>query len=129
MKLHKAVDCMVGGPALPDSPTITVYFGGGEGESPDIGVVRVVVPPGAGMPPHRHLGSDVVLVPVAGHVRITRGVESIDVHVGDAALIGRQETVSLSNPGEAEAELIVAAGPASFVAGIRAWPTREPVAV
>lgn len=125
MQLRKASDSPVGQAPLPDSPTITVYFGGGEGESADVGVVRVVVPPGAGMPPHRHNGSDIVLVPVAGQVRLSQASESIDVHVGDAAFIGKDEVVSLTNPGEQEAELIVAAGPATFVSTVRSWAARE----
>lgn len=125
MLLRKSEDLRASAPPPPDSPTITVYFGGGEGESEDVGVVRVTVPPGAGMPPHRHNGSDIVLVPVAGMVRLTRDEESIDVHVGDAALVGREEAVALTNPGAQEAEVIVAAGPATFVSTLRSWVDRR----
>lgn len=106
---------------MPNSPTVTVVFGGEDG-SPDVGLVRVHVPPGARMPPHKHNGSDVILTPVAGSVRINNGVQSFDVQVGDSALIGRDEEVALSNPGSEPADLIVAAGPANFVTAVRAWP-------
>lgn len=109
-------------PQAPNSPTVTVFFGG-EGEGADVGLVRVEVPAGAGMPPHKHNGSDVILTPVTGYVRIEKGSEAIEVHVGDSALVGKDEKVSLTNPGTETAEVIVAAGPANFVAGILSWPT------
>ncbi|NYI66443.1 cupin domain-containing protein [Spelaeicoccus albus] len=112
---------MIRQPPAPDSPTVTVYFGD-ETESPDVGMVRVDVPAGAGMPTHKHSGSDVILTPISGFVRVVKGEESVDVHVGDAVYITRDEAVSLANPGTQPARLIVAAGPANFVAGIRAWP-------
>lgn len=120
MKLCTKAEGLVRRPPQPNSPTVTVYFAGQE--SRDLGLVRVAIPPGAGMPPHRHGGSDVILAPTTGSVRITHGDEEIEVHVGDAALITREETVSLTNSGDQEAELIVAAGPANFVAGILSWP-------
>lgn len=102
-------------------PVVTVLFGGDPG-GPDVGVVRVDVPPGGGMPEHTHGGSDVVLVPVEGTVVISQGSESITVETGSAALVRKDEAVSLANPGEETAQVIVAAGPADFVAGIRDWP-------
>lgn len=112
-------------PPLPNSPTVTVMIGGEDG-GPDVGLVRVHVPVGADMPPHRHYGSDVIVTPTAGMVRIVKGEESIDVRTGDSALVLKDEEVSLSNPGSEAAEIIVVAGPASFVAGIREWPEPEP---
>ncbi len=124
MHLRKQAEGLVRRPPVPNSPTLTVFFGGDDDGS-DIGLVRVEVPAGAGMPPHRHNGSDVVLAPVAGWVRIAQGEESIDVHAGDCAWIGKDEEVSLTNPGEQTAHVLVAAGPAHFVASIRQWPTPE----
>jgi mannose-6-phosphate isomerase-like protein (cupin superfamily) len=74
------------------------------------------------MPAHKHHGSDVILTPIAGFVRIGKDGETIDVHVGDAALVGKDEAVSLTNPGSEPARLLVATGPSSFVAAIRPWP-------
>lgn len=121
MQLRTAADGLVRQAPAPNSPTVTVFFGG-DGDGRDVGLVKVTVPPGAGMPPHKHGGSDVILTPTTGRVRITKGEESIEVGVGDAALIGKDEAVALTNPGHDEAQVIVAAGPADFVAGIRAWP-------
>lgn len=109
---------------LPDAPTVEVLFGGEDG-GPDVAVVRVEVPAGASMPPHAHNGSDVILVPTAGAVEITKGDETIRVGVGDTALIGRTEVVSLRNAGEETAEVVVAAGPPDFVSVLRSWPTAE----
>lgn len=121
MKLRRESDGLIRKPPAPDSPTVTVYFGGDD-DSRDVGVVRVDVPAGAGMPPHKHHGSDVVLSPITGFVRIAKGDEAIDVHVGDAALVTKDEAVSLTNPGTEPARLLVAAGPADFVGNVRAWP-------
>lgn len=106
---------------FPHSPSVTVLFGNDE-DSADIGMVRVVVPPGVGMPAHRHNGSDVILTPVAGAVRVTKDDAPIDVEVGDTLLILKDESVALINPHAEPAELIVAAGPAAFVSKVRSWP-------
>ena len=121
MRLIKAGDGLFRQPPAPNSPTVTVVAGG-EPDGPDVGLVRVDVPAGGGMAPHKHNGSDVILAPVAGVVRIRKGEESVDVGVGDSILIGKEETVSLANPGDITAHLIVAAGPTDFIAAIRAWP-------
>lgn len=126
MKLVKQGDGLVRRPPVPNAPTVTVIVGGEEG-GPDVGLVRVHVPAGAGagMPAHRHNGSDVILTPTAGTVRISTGADFIDVNVGDSALFRKHEEVSLTNPGDQDAEIIVAAGPAHFIAGIRSWPTPD----
>lgn len=115
MKLVTARETARRSPGSDNSPTISVYFGA-EGDSPDVGVLRIKIPAhGGGMPPHRHNGSDVVIVPLVGSVVISKDEESIEVKVGDAIQILRDEAVSLSNPGSEVAEVLVAAGPADFV--------------
>jgi len=111
-------------PPAPNAPTVEVLVGGEE-DSPDVGVVRVSVPAGAAMPEHDHGGSDVVLVPVVGSVEISDAHGTIIVAVGDAALVRKDERVSLRNPTDSAAEIIVAAAPPAFVASIRAWPTAD----
>lgn len=106
---------------IPNGPTVTVICGGEDG-GPDVGLARVHVPAGGGMGAHRHNGSDVVLTPIVGAVLITKGEDSIEVRVGDSALVRKDEEVSLTNPASEPAEIIVAAGPADFIASIRAWP-------
>lgn len=121
MELRKHGDALVRKPPVDGAPTITILFGGDPG-GPAVGVVQVEVPPGGRMPEHRHGGSDVVLVPVAGTVTISKGTESITVNTGDAALVSKDEAVSLANGGAEPARIVVAAGPADFVAQIRQWP-------
>lgn len=122
MKLTKHEDGLVRKPPRPNSPTVTVIYGGEEG-GPDVGLVRIVVPGGGGgMPPHRHNGSDIILTPLKGMVHIQKDDEKIEVGVGDLALVTKDELVSLTNSGDEPAELLVAAGPADFVASIREWP-------
>ncbi|WP_394216829.1 cupin domain-containing protein [Brachybacterium vulturis] len=104
-----------------NTPTVTV-IAGGEENGPDVGVARVRVPVGASMPAHRHNGSDVIITAVAGQVSISDGSASIDVPAGSSAVIGKDEKVSLRNSSDESAELIVSAGPADFLAGIRQWP-------
>lgn len=128
MELRNETDGMVRKPPVPNGPTVTVVFGGEEG-GPDVGLVKVLVPAGAGMPAHRHNGSDVILTPVAGFVQITGGEQSIEVHVGDSALVRKDEKVSLTNPGHEDAHVVVVAGPANFVAGVRQWPAPDAASI
>lgn len=104
----------------PHSPLVTVLFGGED--SVDVGMVRIEVPAGAKMPAHRHNGSDVILTPLSGAVLITKDETTVDLGAGDALLILKDETVALSNPHQEPAELIVAAGPATFISTVRSWP-------
>lgn len=125
MELRKEADAFIRGPGKPDSPVINVYFGGEE-DSTDVGVLRVRIPVGTiGMTEHAHGGSDVVISPIAGYVRIAKGDESYDVHVGDSILIYKDEKVSLGNPGTEDAVVLVSAGPANFAAQVRSGPAPE----
>lgn len=92
---------------FPDRPSVTVLFG--EEDGVDIGMVRVDVPAGSGMPEHRHNGSDVILTPISGAVRVIKDDVVIDVRTGDALLILKDETVELINPHREPAELTVIA--------------------
>lgn len=121
MELCRGVDGLVRKPPIANGPTVTVLFGGDEG-GPDVGLVRVHVPAGAGMPAHSHNGSDVILATITGQIRVSKMEESFDLQSGDSVLVRKDEEVSLINPGAAAAEVIVAVGPANFIAGIRNWP-------
>jgi quercetin dioxygenase-like cupin family protein len=110
---------------LPDSPRVTVVFGGVDDEPADVGMVIVQVPPGAGMPAHRHHGSDVILTPTRGSVLVSKDGQEVTVTPGDALLITKDEPVALTNPGNETAELIVAAGPPAFVTTVSRWPRAE----
>lgn len=121
MELRTAENALHRRPPGEHTPTVTILFGG-ETDGPDVGLVRVSVPAGGGMPAHRHGGSDVIITPVIGRVTISDGATSVDVEAGSSALVLKDEEVSLTNPGDELAELIVSAGPADFVTGIRQWP-------
>lgn len=105
----------------PNGPTVSVYFGRPE-DPQDVGLVKLSVQPGFGMAEHKHNGSDIILVPLTGHVVIRKGEESMELHPGDAGFVGKDEAVSLSNPGDQAAEVLVAAGPASFIANVLKFP-------
>lgn len=105
----------------PNGPTVEVLFGG-DGDTTDIGVIRITVPVGAAMPAHTHGGSDIVLMPQAGSVELTTDDASFDVQTGDAIFVDKNEAVALRNSGTTVAQLIVAAGPANFIAGVLQWP-------
>jgi len=121
MELCRGSQGLVRKPPAPDGPTVTVVFGGEEG-GPDVGLVRVHVPVGGGMPAHSHGGSDVILTTVTGQVRLTADGVSVDVDPGDSILVRKDETVSLTNPGDVPAQVVVAAGPTNFLADIRRLP-------
>lgn len=121
MELRSADNNLRRQPPGENVPTVTVVFGGGE-EGPDVGLVRVRVPAGGGMPQHRHGGSDVIVTPVMGAVTISDGESAVYVEVSASALVRKDEEVSLTNSGDEPAEVLVSAGPADFVAAIRQWP-------
>ena len=121
MELRRGTEGLVRKPPVPDGPTVTVVFGGEEG-GPEVGLVRVHIPVGGGMPAHSHGGSDVILTTVTGQVRLGADGESLDVHPGDSVLVRRDEKVSLTNPGDVPARVVVAAGPTNFLSDIRRLP-------
>jgi quercetin dioxygenase-like cupin family protein len=121
MELMTSQDASVHSTHEPGTPSVAVFFGG-KNDSTDVGLVRVNLPAGTGMKSHRHTGSDVILTAVVGAVRVTKNDEVVDLVPGDALLIFKYESVSLSNPHDEPAELLVAAGPARFVSTIREWP-------
>lgn len=120
MELRSKGQGLIRRPPVPNGPTVEILFGG---DGPDVGLLRIEVPPGAGMPEHDHGGSDIVLHTLEGSVVISKGDESIQVDVGDSAFIEKTEKVALRNPDEQRtAVVLVAAGPPVFVSAIRNWP-------
>lgn len=121
MELRQLNDASVDAPAARNVPTVRIIFGG-EPDGPEIAMITVDVPAGTAMPQHRHSGSDIIVMPIIGTVNIAQGNEVLVVHTGDAVLVRQQEAVSVTNPGTEFARLVIAAGPADFVAGISGWP-------
>ena len=99
------------------TPTISVVFGNKE-ESSDIGVVRVSIPAGSEMPPHKHGGSDIILSPLDGDLEIYDESESHVLSPGDSILVTKEERVGVRNHSDATVNAIVAAGPANFTVGL-----------
>lgn len=128
MELLKVEDAEVRQPPAPNSPTITVYFGGEEG-GPDVGLLKVSVPVGARMGEHVHAGSDVILTGLTGRAQIVKGEQVAEIGPGDAVLVRKEEGVGLVNPGDEVAEVLVAVGPANFVAAVRGMPAAAAVGV
>ncbi|MEM9135429.1 MAG: cupin domain-containing protein [Actinomycetota bacterium] len=123
MKLRQRGDGARRRPPIAGGPTVEILFGD---EGAEVGLARVTVPPGGGMPEHDHGGSDVVLAPQIGSVEVTASDGTVTtVSAGDVALIERDERVALTNPGSADAELLVAAGPPDFLATILRWPAAD----
>ena len=90
---------------IPDYSSVAVLIG--EEDGADLGMVRIDVPAGSHMQEHRHNGSDVILAPISGAVRIIKEGATTDVRTGDAVLILKDESVELVNPHDDAAELIV----------------------
>jgi quercetin dioxygenase-like cupin family protein len=65
--------------------TITSFAAPARG-SDDVALFRTDVPPGGGLPPHRHDHFDVFMV-VAGAVTFHLGDETTDLAVGDSAVV------------------------------------------
>lgn len=92
----------------------------------NLGVARVVVPPGGGMPEHEHGESEAVVVPQSGRIVVggREGRETLEP--GAVALIGVGERVSLKNPSSSEpAELLAFFSPPGFVGALESWPAAE----
>ncbi len=123
MHLVRGQDAPVHATRGSDGPTISVLFGANR-DSDQVGMVRVTMPPSSHMPPHRHGGSDTILAPVKGSVRVTKAGEPVDLDPGDALLILKYESVTLENPHQQPAEVLVAAGPAGFISAVRRAPSR-----
>ena len=78
-------------------------------------------------PPERGCPSTIIEVPTwwlcrrRAPWRSVRARTPFRWRAGDAALVRREERVSLRNPNQTDAEVIVAAAPPAFLASIRAW--------
>lgn len=120
MELRKLNDTPHGRPLAADVPTVQILFGG-EPDGLSLAMITVDLPAGTAMPEHRHSGSDIIVMPIVGTVNIAHGNEVLVVDTGDAVLVTEQEAVSVSNPSDHLARLVIAAGPADFVVGISGW--------
>lgn len=95
------------------------------GVSDRVAVIRLEIPPGAGLPEHDHGTSQVVLLPVSGAVELTHDGDTHELRAGSTALIDIGERVRLANPGDEPASVLVVASPPDFAAHVVSWPTAD----
>lgn len=111
---------------VPNGPVAEILIGADADQR--LGAVHVVVPPGGGMPPHDHGASETLLIPLSGHVRLAdaeQGGDVTDLEPGALATIPVGQRVTLQNPTEEEARLLVILAPADFAARLRDWPPAD----
>jgi quercetin dioxygenase-like cupin family protein len=91
--------------------------------SDQVAVLHVELPAGATMPEHDHGASQIVLIPLAGSVELHHNGQSRTLTAGTAAAhIAIGERVSLANPGDQPASLMVVASPPEFAGRLASWP-------
>ncbi len=85
-------------------------------------VVHMEFPAGAGLPEHDHGASHIVLVSLTGTVELRQGERVGTLAQGAAAHIPAGERISLRNPGDQPATVMMVATPPDFVAHLASWP-------
>lgn len=106
---------------VPNGPTAAVLAAAET--SDQVAVVHLELPPGGAMPEHDHGPSGIVLIPMAGVVELHHNGQVRTLQAGTvAAHIAVGERVSLSNPGDAPASLMVVASPPQFADRLAGWP-------
>lgn len=112
---------------FPAGPAVRVVVGADARES--VGVLEVTLPAGGAMPEHDHGDSAVLLVPLAGRLRLVdvgREDAAVELRPGSLATIPVGRRVRLENAGETEARTLAVLTPADFAEQLEAWPTPEP---
>ena len=108
--------------AMPGAPIAEVVIGSEHGG--ELGVVSVTVPAGAMMPDHAHGGSETLLIPQEGHLRLVDSESGVvtELEPGVLATIPIGHKVSLENPGADDASMLVILAPPDFAAAVATWP-------
>ena len=86
--------------------TVRHYFVKGEFKSSVRLCARLILPPGAGIGPHRHDEEDEVYIVASGSGVLDDGITQTPVNAGDAVLTGRGESHSIRNDGKDDLEVI-----------------------
>lgn len=111
---------------MPGGPAIEIVVGADRGEA--VGVLEVTVPVGGAMPEHGHGTSAVLLVPLAGRLRLVEAGDEgkvVELEPGVLATIPVGQHVRLENAGDEEARTLAVLTPPDFVRGIQNWPPAE----
>ncbi len=108
---------------VPGGPSAEVLIG--TGDDWPMGVARVVIPPGGGMPEHDHSSSAALLVPLDAPVTLVdaEGTDRFDVAVGSVATIPIGQRVEVLNEGSVEASVMVVFDPPDFTRQLDSWPS------
>lgn len=98
-----------------------------------LAAVRVTVAAGARMPEHDHGSSDALLVPLTGRLTLRDRDGEVQLAPGAITFIAAGERVSVENPSEEPASMVVCFAPPTFVARLvgasRDGATIEPLDV
>lgn len=107
---------------MPNGPTVALLTTTAE-TSDQVAVLHVELPAGATMPEHDHGASQIALIPLAGSVELHHKGQAWTLTAGAAAAhISTGERVSLANPGDQSASLMVVASPPEFAGRLASWP-------
>lgn len=112
---------------MPGGPAIEIVVGADRGLP--VGVLSVALPPGGAMPEHDHGDSTVVLVPLAGRLRLVEagdGGSVTELEPGALATIPVGQRVRLENAGDGRAQTLAILTPADFVRRLESWPAEAP---
>lgn len=106
-----------------NGPTVEIVIGADAGCS--TGLVVVSVPAGGVMPTHTHGGSETMLIPQSGRLRlidIDDGT-SVELEPGVLATVAVGQRVRLENPTDKDARTLVVLTPPDFTTKLATWPT------
>jgi quercetin dioxygenase-like cupin family protein len=92
-----------------------------------MGVARVVIPAGGGMPEHEHGSSEAMVLPLDHPVAIVDVAAKTEFGVGpgDVVTIPIGDLVEVHNRGEADATIAVMFNPPDFTRQLQGWPADE----
>jgi quercetin dioxygenase-like cupin family protein len=106
---------------MPGGPTVALLTS--SETSDQVAILHVELPAGATMAEHDHGASQIVLIPLTGSVEVHHDGQARTLTAGSAAAhIGLGERVSLANPGDKPASLLVVASPPEFAGRLASWP-------
>ncbi|HET6633822.1 MAG TPA: cupin domain-containing protein [Streptomyces sp.] len=106
---------------IPDGPSVAPLVP--TGTSDRVAVLHMELPAGGSLPDHSHGPSEIVLVPLSGTFTVRHDGQEHRLAAGAAAHIATGERVSLHNPGDEPARLMIVASPPDFAAHPESWPT------
>lgn len=92
-----------------DGPLLSHYtvVATAESTTGSLTAVNIVVPPGNGPPPHRHVGSDESFFVLDGSFTVTAGGQEFAINLGDYVFIPRDTEHSWCNTGDRTARMLL----------------------